>query len=97
MSTFTNRTPKGVRAGGQFAADVHTEPTATLATEAAEPSDPQVLRNLNRAISPVPELTDNQKDRLRSHKTPLLNTFKRKGFTLFAPAAKVAPREEPAA
>lgn len=87
MTTLTNRIPKGVPAGGQFSADLRGEPTTTLDAGASEVSDPQVLRNLNRAIRPTAEITEAQKERLRSRKTPLLNTFKRKGFTLFAPAA----------
>lgn len=93
MTTLMNRTPKGVPAGGQFSADLRGEPTTTLDTGAPEPSDPQVLRNLNRALRDVPEITEAQKERLREHKTPLLNAFTRKGFTKFAPKAKVAPRE----
>lgn len=93
MTTLQNRTSKGVPTGGQFAADLHGEPTTTL-TPAPEQSDPQVLRNLNRSLGTAPEITEEQKVQLRARKTPLLDAFKAKGMAIFAPKDKVAPREE---
>ncbi|MBT2549752.1 hypothetical protein [Arthrobacter sp. ISL-65] len=90
MSTLQSRVSRGIPAGGQFAAAEHSEPTLSLAPG----TDPQVLRNLNRAISPIPEITEAQEERLRGHKTPLLNAFKRKGITKFARKAKLPVREE---
>lgn len=94
MTTLQNRTPKGFPTGGQFAADLHGEPTTTLTPEAPEQSDPQVLRNLNRSLGTVPEITEDQKVKLRARKTPLLDAFKARGMAIFAPKDKVAPREE---
>jgi hypothetical protein len=90
MTTSQTRVSRGIPTGGQFAADVRSEPTVALDGPA---TDPQVLANLNRAIRTIPEITEVQKERLRTHKTPLLEAFRRRGIARFAPAAKIAPRD----
>lgn len=52
MTTNTARQPKGVPAGGQFAANAHAEPSLTLAVPAAAAADP------TKPARPY-ELTDN--------------------------------------
>lgn len=95
MRALQDRIARGIPAGGQFTATVHAEPGFALAKpEIPETTDPQVLRNLNRSVRPIPELTSEQKAGLRRRKTPLLDAFKLRGTTVFAPKAKVLPREE---
>jgi hypothetical protein len=71
MTTPQTRVARGILAGGQFAADLHAEPSITL-------SDPAALANLNRPIAKV-TLSEEQIQSLRRHKTPIKDAAARRG------------------
>ena len=75
MTTSQPRVSRGIPAGGQFAADIHAEPSINLAA-AGSPAD-----NLSRSPVEVPELTTDQAARLRSKKTPIRNAMASRGVT----------------
>lgn len=73
MTTSQLRVSRGIPAGGQFAADLHAEPSISLAANGT-PAD-----NLSRSLVEVPELTPEQIARLRSRKTPIRDAMTRQG------------------
>jgi len=75
MTTSQTRVSRGIPTGGQFAADIHAEPSFSLAASGT-PSD-----NLSRSLVEVPDLTANQVARLRSKKTPIRNAMASRGVT----------------
>jgi hypothetical protein len=75
MTTSQTRVSRGIPAGGQFAADIHAEPSINLAA-AGSPGD-----NLSRSPIELPELTDEQIAHLRRPKSPLRNVMARLGIT----------------
>ncbi|MET4143811.1 hypothetical protein [Arthrobacter sp. UYCo732] len=75
MTTSQLRVSRGIPAGGQFAADIHTEPTINLALSGTP------AENLSRSLVEIPELTPEQITRLRSRKTPIRDAMARHGLS----------------
>jgi hypothetical protein len=75
MTTSQTRVSRGIPAGGQFAADIHAEPSINLAANGS-PAD-----NLNRSLVELPDLTPDQIANLRRPKSPLRNVMARLGVT----------------
>lgn len=75
MTTSQTRISRGIPAGGQFAADIHAEPSINLAATGS-PAD-----NLSRSPVEVPDLTPEQIANLRRPKSRLRNVMARLGVT----------------
>jgi hypothetical protein len=75
MTTSQTRVSRGIPAGGQFAADIHAEPSINLAADGS-PAD-----NLSRSRIELPDLTPDQVANLRRPKSPLRNVMARLGVT----------------
>ncbi|GAA4032832.1 hypothetical protein GCM10023063_15220 [Arthrobacter methylotrophus] len=75
MTTSQARVARGIPAGGQFAADIHAEPSINIAAGGS------LAENLSRSLPALPDLTPDQVSRLRSKKTPLRNAMASRGVT----------------
>lgn len=75
MTTSQTRVSRGIPAGGQFASDLHAEPSINLAANGS-PAD-----NLSRSLVEIPDLTPEQAGRLLNKKTPIRDAMASRGVT----------------